>query len=197
MFKKNTIYLVFLSVLLNTGNVLAGYPKTDADYMLLPPFCKARASGDKSLNYKNWAKKLGRDFLHTHHYCAALNTLRQARLMFPKNKSQQQDKKGTLSFIFNNIQYMEDHAKPTYVLFPHIYTTKAEAYLEAKQTTKAIEYFNKAINANKKFTKPYALLSDYYLRIKNKKDALSILEDGLKHSPKSRALNKRIKKLLK
>ena len=194
---QKILFFIILLLCFNTKIALAGYPETTSDYMLLPPFCKARASNSSTPNYKKWEKKLGHDFLHTHHYCASLHSLRIARSMFPSNRVEQQDKKGLLAFVFDNIKYMEGHAKSTYVLFPHIYTTQAEAYLEAKQPLQAIKYFNKSIQANKKFTKPYALLSDYYKSIKNKKKAISILKEGLKYSPKSRALNKRLAKLSK
>lgn len=195
---KFTTYLLYLTLLTFSSNSLAdssGYPKTDVDFMYLPPYCKARMRKSSPEDQKQWAKRLGADYLHTHHYCAALHQLRIARSMFPRNKGEKSRKNSTLNGVFNNINYMEQHAKSTYILFPYIYTTKAEAYLEAKKENKAISYFYKAINSNKKFTKPYALLADYYLKHHNKQEAKKILVEGLKYSPQSKALNKRLKKI--
>lgn len=196
MLKKITfLFIIFPLLIINQA--FAAYPETASDYALLPPYCKARAGKGSPANIKMWKQKIGSAFLHVHHYCASLHSLRLAKNMFPTNKNQQQDKNGLLSAAIGEIEYMESHAEATNILFPYIYTTKAEIYLEANQDTKALEYFNKAINANKKFTKPYALVSDYYKKKGMKKPAREILEAGLKYSPKSKALNKRLKKLSK
>jgi len=194
MFKK---YLLFITLSLVVIKASAEYPKTDFDFSLLPQYCKAKLKPSSPAEVKKWSKKLGHDFGHTHHYCAALHSLRRAKNIFSTTPDKAQYKRHLLGVAIGEIDYMEDKASPSYILFPHIYTTKAEIYLESKQPAAAIEYFNKAITANKKFTKPYALLSDYYVEINNKKGARKILEEGLKYSPKSKHLNRRLNKLVK
>jgi len=189
MLKKTKLYLLLFISLFFTNNVLADYPQTPKDYLLLPPYCKARASSYKTPNFQKWQKRLGKGFTDTHHYCAALHTLRLSQ------KVKGTSKRLMLITVTKEIDYMESHVKPGYILFPHIYTTRAEAYIQLKQFVKAFEYFQKAIDTNPKFTKPYALLADFYLSTGNKKNARATLEDGLKHSPQSRQLNKRLKKL--
>jgi len=190
-------YLILISLFFMCSKVSAEYPKSFTDFALLPPYCKAKLNPSSAANTQLWAKKLGQDFSHTHHYCAGLHSLRIAKTIYSTAPDKMQHKNHLLSSALGEIEYMEKHASPKYILFPHIYTTKAEVYLERNQANNAIKYFNTAINANKKFTKPYALLSDYYVKINNHNLARDTLEKGLKYSPKSKALNKRIKKLSK
>lgn len=196
MIKKIACYFLIFSILY-LNNAWAEYPQTSEDYALLPPYCKARFSGDNSPLYIKWKKRLGHDFIHTHHYCAGLHSLRLAKKIYSTSPEMVQNKRHLLSRATSEIAYMEKHASPPYILFPHIYTSKAETYLVMDQPQKALEYFNKAMNANKKFTKPYALLSDYYVKTNQKKLAREILNEGLKFSSKSKALTKRVKKLSK
>ena len=157
MFKKN---IQFISLLFLTFNASAEYPKTDSDFVSLPTYCKAKLKPNSPGDAQLWKNKLGHDFTHTHHYCAALHSLKKARSIYQLSADKKEYKRHLLSNAIGDIDYMEDKASPTYILFPHIYTSKAEIYLETNQINKAIAYFNKAINTNRKFTKPYALLSD-------------------------------------
>lgn len=180
-------------------NSYAGeYPKTAQEFALLPPYCKAKMQPSSPAEQQLWSKRIGDGFGHIHHYCAALNSLREAQGIYGKDKESLMVKTSMLrSSVINNISYMEKNTSPSAIIMPHIYTTKAEAYLMLGQTGEAFEYFNKAIKANRKFTKPYALMSDYYVKINNKKDALEILKKGLKYSPRSKQLKRRLKKLSK
>jgi len=95
------------------------------------------------------------------------------------------------------VKYMEDFADSKYVLFPNIYTTKAEALFALNQPGEAAAYLTKAIQKNKKFTKAYSMLADYYIKTGNTKAATDILQEGLKYSPKSKILQKKLNNLSK
>ena len=68
--------LIIISLLLTSQWACGAYPGTDADFAVLPPYCKARLSplGDKDPSNQLWNRRLGHDFLHIHHYCAGLHT---------------------------------------------------------------------------------------------------------------------------
>ncbi|MDT8426993.1 MAG: tetratricopeptide repeat protein, partial [Methyloprofundus sp.] len=173
---------------------------TREDFALLPPYCIAqlKPSWSKPGEPERWRANIPKAFPHLHHYCAALHSLRQAQGIYGKDNESVMVRTSMLrSSVLNNIGYMEKQTDPSSKLFPHIYTTKAEAYLMLDQAGEAFEYFNKAIAADRKFTKPYALMADYYAKNNNKKEARKILEEGLKHSPKSKQLNRRLDKLPK
>ena len=195
MLKKIALF-VFISLLLNASSSFAGYPKTDEDFSLLPPFCRAKLSGDSPLA-KLWAERLGSGWLHVHHYCAALHTLRLANNLLPTDADTKMDKRSLYGAVLGEIKYMEEHADPQFVIFPNIYATKAEALFALDQPGEAVVYLTKAISKNNKFTKAYKMLADYYIKTGNKKSATEILQEGLKYSPRSRTLQKRLNALSK
>lgn len=194
---KNIIkYTFYILVFTQISNSFA-FPKTKSDFSFLPQYCLAQMKPEWSPKGipERWKKTIPGTFPHLHHYCAALHYLRLARNKTQKTKREEMLRQNLLRGVYNNTQYMIKHSPHSDPLFPYIYTTQAEAYLESGEIGNAITYFNKAINANKKFTKPYALLADYYIKSNNKKSAREILEEGLKYSPNSNALNSRMKKL--
>jgi tetratricopeptide (TPR) repeat protein len=196
MLKKSTP-LLFISLLLNATQSFAVYPQTDKDFSLLPPFCKAKLKPSSPAETDLWARRLGYDFGHTHHYCAALHSLRVANAIIPTDADRKQDKMGLYGAVLSEVKYMEDFADSKYVLFPNIYTTKAEALFALNQPGEAAAYLTKAIQKNKKFTKAYSMLADYYIKTGNTKAATDILQEGLKYSPKSKILQKKLNNLSK
>lgn len=188
-------YIVLACLAMFAVEVLADYPKSDRDFALLPPYCKAKLKPSSPEQSRLWAQRLGHDFSHTHHYCAALHSLRLARSIISLDRNQQQGKKGLLANVTGEIGYMEAHANPAYILFPAIYSTKAEAYFISGNTDEAVKYLYKAIKSNRKYTKPYKILADFYLDLGRRQDAREVLEKGLKYSPKSKSLQRRMKKL--
>ena len=159
--------------------------------------CKARASGSNSPEYKKWANKLGKDFLHTHHLCAALHSLRLSQNTIPTNPKTKEYKRFQAQEVINNTSYLEQHAAPTYILFPLIYTTRAEGLIELNNFSEAIQYLKKAIETNKKYTKSYVVLSMLYTKQENKDLAIKTLQEGIENAPNSKILKKRLQKLQK
>jgi len=106
MLKKITLF-VFISLLLNATNSFAAWPHTEQDYSLLPPFCWAR-SHPGSPEEQLWKKRLdshGEGFVHVHHYCEALHSLRLAQQMLPTNDDEK---------ITNNIFLTNNHEAFTF-----------------------------------------------------------------------------------
>lgn len=191
---KNTSKFIFtLIAIFFYNSALADYPTTDLDFAFLPPYCKAKLK--QTSDYGLWDKKLGPDFMHTHHFCASLHSLRVAKFMVPRNHEEHERKRYLLKDAVGEIDYMENHAKPNYVLFPYIYTTKAEGLLLQGKKKDAIEYFKKSIATNKKFKMAYVLLSDVYLADGEKSLAKELLEEGIKNIPNSKMIKKRLDKL--
>lgn len=181
--------LLILSLIFLPSVCFSEYPKSKDDYRLLPPFCKARASGSKSVDYKKWQRILGKDFLHVHHYCAGLHTLNKARRTRDKK-----DRNYLLKVANKHILYMDGHANSRFKLFPQIYSTRGEIYELLGNNPKAVHAYSKSINANKKFTRPYGKLADIYYKLGQKDLAVQTIKRGLKFKPKSKSLNRRLKK---
>lgn len=188
---------IFFSLLFITLSILpqegfSAFPQTESDFRALPPFCKARASGGKSQAYQTWEKRLGHGFLHVHHYCSAMHTLRLYRTDNSYNKI---EKARLLQAALGGINYVEENARPNFVLFPHIFVTKADIYLELKKEPEAIRYLKKAVKFNPKFILAYMRLFDVYYKLGEKSQALEVVKKGLEFKPKSKGLKRRLAKL--
>ncbi|MFA5984824.1 MAG: tetratricopeptide repeat protein [Methylococcaceae bacterium] len=189
---KKTFPLIFLIILSSFPSLgFCLFPETEKDYRALPPFCKARSTPN-SPAYQAWDKRLGNSFIHLHHYCSALHTLNVYRTDPRYNKI---EKARLLESALGGIKYMEENATPTFLLFPHIYATKADIYLEQKNNGEAIRYLSKAIQTNPKFILGYTKLFDLYYKLGEKELASEILNKALAIKPQSKALNKRLAKL--
>lgn len=185
---KNIEFLILSSFLINPVNVNAEYPKTDLDFALLPPYCKARSSGDTSSLYKQWERKLGPDFLHIHHYCAGLHTL---NLAFKENDKTQ--KNYLINVAISEMDYIPDHASEKFIILPKLYYDQGKAYEMMTKDDKAIESYEKSIKSNPKIAMPYAALSDLYKRKNMLEKAKEILNMGLTNKNDSKLLLEKIK----
>src|SRR5690606_7056054 len=61
-------------------------PQTDAEFALLPPYCRARIIEKNGPNYTYWSKKLGGGFIHVHHSCEAYDYMNKARMVFGQER---------------------------------------------------------------------------------------------------------------
>lgn len=176
------LYIGFIRV------ATAYYPQTDFDYALLPPFCKARASGDTP-EYRLWNNRLGPDFQHIHHYCAGLHTMNVAAKIRDVVERVYQYKVAA-----GEMAYIEAHAKPDFKIFPKLYFDQGQAWERGEKIDEAVTSYKKSIALYQKSALPYAALSDLYEKKNMKDQAKSILEQGLQHNPNSKPLLKRMKK---
>lgn len=164
---------------------------TDAEMAGLPPYCKARMkSGQGSPDYKMWEQTLGKDFLHTHHYCAGINFINR----YYRSRSQQ-DKRANLNNAINNLQYMVANADPSYSLMPDVYLNLGVVYSLTNQAAQAVTHFNKAIELNPRQPRAYNGLADYYAKTKQTAKALETVTEGLRHNPDTRSLQRRYTEL--
>jgi tetratricopeptide (TPR) repeat protein len=186
------IIAVIMAALMSThAYALEPWTPTDVEMISLPPFCKVRMkSPSSSPEYKLWAQKLGQDFMHTHHYCAALNFLN--RYYRSRNPV---DKRGNLEAAVDNFGYMVGHASPNYSLMPEVYLNRGRAYSLMKRDVEAITDLNQALKLNPRLVYAYNLLANYYERIKQNQKALETITTGLQYNPGAISLKKRYNEL--
>jgi tetratricopeptide (TPR) repeat protein len=169
------------------ANAAEPWAPSDTEMTSLPPYCKVRfKSGAQSPEYKMWEKTLGKDFLHTHHYCAGVNFINR----YYRARSQQ-DKQFNLRSAQATLNYMVEKASPSYSLMPDVYLNLGVVYLLTNQTAQAVTHFNKAIELNPRQPKAYNALSDYYAKTKQSAKALEIVTTGLRHNPDIKSLQRR------
>jgi tetratricopeptide (TPR) repeat protein len=164
---------------------------TDAEYASLPPLCKVRlTAGMGSPEYIAWGQSLGKDFMHTHHYCTGLNSINR----YYRARSAL-DKGFHLTNAAGDLSYMVGHASPDYSLMPDIYLNRALVYSLMKQHGKAVTDLTKAIKLDPRLAKAYNMLADYYSGTNQKSKALETVTEGLRHNPGTKSLQRRYTEL--
>lgn len=179
--------LLFLALTLNatSSHALEPWIPTDSEMASLPAFCKARFN-EGSPEYKYWESTLGRDYGHTHHYCAGINFLNR----YYRSRSKE-GKNLNINSARTNFEYMATHAAPTYSLMPDVYSNLGTVYSLMNQPAQAITHFNKAIELNPRQHRAYNALADFHIRIKQPAKALEIVTEGLRHNPNIKSLQRR------
>lgn len=189
---STTLILATLTASVSAPVAAAGYPKTDAEFARLPPYCKARMSDDNGAAYNHWQGVFGRaNFVHLHHYCAALNDLNTARRDFANPEQQ----RNVLEAAVKNFTYVERMTRPDFFLRPEVSVQKGKALVLLGRTAEAVQNFNSAIVFRPDYTPAYAALSDLYVDLGEKHKASEILQRGLKAKPDSKVLHKRLQRL--
>jgi tetratricopeptide (TPR) repeat protein len=185
---------MLVGLLLNAQSVFSDSkfsdsPKTEIDFAMLPPYCKARASEEPSKSYQHWLSRLGTDFVHINHYCNGLHIIAQSTRLF--NKAEQNL---LLNRAIQEMSYVEQHASSGFSLLPKISYDIGQLYEKMDKTVEAMQAYRYSIKLNPNLPIPYAALSDLFKKQKDDKMARSILEQGLEHKPSSKALLKRMEK---
>lgn len=188
--KRFWALLTISMLILPPGHVTA-FPETEADFALLPPYCKARFGKTNSADAKNWKRKMGREsWTHIHHYCSGLDSLNKANMADSKDK-----RVDALKAALGGFSYMQEHAPRKFILQPEISTQKGRVYLRLNQHGAALQEFYNAIKLNPKYVPAYSELGDYYHDNNNPEEARKILELGLKNVPESKSLKRRLSNL--
>lgn len=187
--------MTFIIWLLAMSTVMAQGIKperpSDTEVGLLPPFCKTKF--DNGLNrshpdVRRWMNILGPEYEHIHHYCFGLNFYYRAGVG-------DNNKDYYLRRAMDNYNYLIEHSRPDFILLPEVYVKRGQVYRSMGDTARAIQDFRKARDMKPDYLKPYAVIGDTYLQMGEKEKAREAWEQGLKVSPQSKALGRRIKSL--
>lgn len=180
-------------VLQATAEVSVGYQTypTDQEIATLPPLCKVKLRSDqKSPEFQTMMETYGPDFIHSHHYCTGLNFINRyygARTL--------QDKRFDLASAYDNFSYMVAHAKPEFSLMPDVYLHRGLVLSLMSRDVEAIKDLQKALSLNPKTSKAYLTLANIYVKLKQESQALTIVTEGLRQAPRSKALQRRYDEL--
>lgn len=188
---KNPGLGIALTVVCASAIAADPWMPTDSEMASLPPYCMVKLkSSPSSPEYRMWESTLGKDFVHTHHYCAGVNFINR----YYRARSQQ-DKRFNLNNARGNLEYMVTHAAPTYSLMPDVYLSLGVVYSLMNQPAQAITHYNKAIELNPRQPRAYGALSDYYVKSKQNARALEIVTAGLRYNPDTKSLQRRYSEL--
>ncbi|MGD7037011.1 tetratricopeptide repeat protein [Methylotuvimicrobium buryatense] len=185
---KKIIFIMFMILSLPVN---ANW-KSEIDFSLIPEYCKARYKVGDERSTEIWKKRLGKDFIHIHHYCYGLHLFNAAG-----RKIESKERKQTLQASLNQMIYTKEHSSPNFALQPKISFDIGRVYEGLEEPGKAMKAYQNSIRLNPKVAPPYAAISKLYLKQNNKKEAVAILKKGLKYNPNSKTLKKHLQKLTK
>jgi len=179
IFKLSLFFILVAPLLSSTALALEEYAFSASEVRQLPPFC----AGFPLDFYRDDAKSLKRNIKvpgqHTHHFCHGMKEILR------KNY-------GAAVREFEYVQRMSNSQND---MLDSTSLYKAEALGMLGKTGPAIQEYYKAIQLNPKYHQAYERLADFYLKLGMKKDALDVINTGLKYSPNSRGLKRRLQKL--
>lgn len=177
----------FVNCLLLAGFALpaaAASNWSDAEIKLLPPFCEERLKRAPG-QVGPWQQMLGEDFVHTHHYCNGLGHINR----YYRARTRQQ-KTYSLQNAYGGLDYMVRHASPGYSLMPDVYLNRGLVFSLMGDHGKAMADLKKALELNPKLVRAYTLSSEIELKLKKPAAALAVVNEGLRHVPDSKALQR-------
>ena len=156
---------------------------TPEERALLPEYCDAvqEASG-YATGFARWTAVYGEAFNSFHHYCWAFIYLMRADRHSTANQRQM------LMNAYDEIAYVLRATPPDHVLVPEMLTKQGMILRRQGRIREAIDRLEKAAALNPKYWRAYAELAQCYLAQNDKRKALEVVEEGLTHSPDSRAL---------
>ena len=188
--------LTIALILLNGGvsPALADPVKSIQELRLLPKYCRGtqliRNDFPDKTPLATYEKIYGPTFTHLHHYCWALNSM--------NNVAREKDdflRKSNLHYALGDINYVIERADPKFVLLPEIYATKASILALLKDYPHAIAALHTAIKIKPTYVRGYAQMSDFFLAIGNRADAIKVLKVGYAKTGGAPTIAKRLAKL--
>jgi tetratricopeptide (TPR) repeat protein len=188
---RNPVWIIVLALFFARAHAAEPHRPSEAEFNNLPPYCKAKLiSRIGSADYRQWEGTLGKDFVHTHHYCFALNFINR----YYRSRSAQ-EKNFNLNSAMNNLDYMITHADPGYSLMPEIYQNRGLVRALMGRHGEAVADMNKAIELNPHQVKAYNVLADHYGSTRQQQKALETIMEGLRYNPDVRSLQRRYTEL--
>ncbi len=160
---------------------------SDAEMARLPDFCAARMKTPwGSPESRAWAARIGENFVDFFHYCAGVNFVnRYWAASNPRQRSHY------LQRADANFSYVVKALKPDFTMGAELFTNRGEVYKLMGRRADAIKDFRQATKMNPAFVRAYLQLADVLAENKDRTHALEAVSEGLRHVPKSTALQRR------
>jgi tetratricopeptide (TPR) repeat protein len=189
----SNVIIAWVMLYIPLSHALDYSPMTAQEVKMLPDyFCmmKYRADhGERDLLNKGRAL-MGPQFENVHHYCYGLNDINRYYLHLGEA-----DAASYLHLAVNEFTYMVDHPKPNSTIRANIFLQRGIAYSLWRRYSEAAIDLQQAITLNPKLVQAYIRLADNYANINDRDNALSMVSEGLRHIPESKALKRRYDEL--
>jgi len=168
------------------------------EIQMLPKYCiytqdfrERVPGGNDPVKIEQWSATMGEMFHHMHHYCYGLMKANRGLYLVRDSLS----RKYYLRDAVIEYDYVLQHAKPDFILYPEVLNRKAEALLRLGESAQAVELLEQAVQIKPDYWAPYAGLSDHYKESGDLKKAREILQSGLAAAPDAVGLKRRLDEL--
>ena len=169
---------------------LAGLLTVDSAFAIQPyartaeedAMCKASIVGRDTSDKRNWQ--------HMHHYCDGLR-------FYSRAVSSTRDRNEFKHYIgesLNGLNYVLSHTTPDFYMRPEVIAKKARTLALAGRKAEAVSLYIGVVQQTPKYVPAYLYLADYYASSDRKK-ALSLVSDGMRHNPGTKSLQRRYQEL--
>ena len=91
--------------------------------------------------------------------------------------------------------YMIEHVSPQFILMPEIHLKIGMTQKLMGKNPEAIKHFYEAIKLKKDYVAAYTYIIDFFKENRNYKGAIEIAQRGLRYSPNSELLKKKLAEL--
>lgn len=160
---------------------------SDAEMARLPDFCRARMKTPwGSPESRAWRARIGENFVDFYHYCAGLNFIHR---YWAATDARQRTH--YLQRADANFSYIVKALKPDFTMGAELFTNRGEVYKLMGRRADAIKDFRRATSIDPAFVRAYLQLADVLAGNKDRTQALEAVSEGLRHAPKSTALQRR------
>lgn len=184
--------LAMHALALCSGNALGigDFKPTKTELMLLPAYCAPRAEPYGNQNehpeVAPWVGMFGPDWIHMHHYCAALLWQKKASLSLADKKRRD----GMLQTALSEIAYVERAVSPTFVFRGEMATVKGDALAQLNQPQIALLAYRQAIESDPAYANAYVRLGALQAKMGEREAALATVTQGLQLTAGSKALKR-------
>lgn len=183
--KMDNKYLLLVLLFFTFPAIAAeSYGPTAEEAKFLPPYCRGSGGGD-------WQAILGPEGGWNNHTCYGINRInRYYKNLGAKNKNEH------LEIAIGDFNYSVGHISQGFILMPEIYYYRGLTYKLLGKNAEAISDFSKSVSLDPKYSKSVGELASLYEgSLANKKKALELVMEGLRHNPNSKELKRRFTKL--
>ena len=160
----------------------AEYSMSEKEILQLPKLCRNLSIGNFRADAKKYHIPGGHlPGQHTQHYCHGLKAM--VRRAY-----------GTAVKEFT---YVQKHSNNKNRMLPSVSLVKAESLRKLGHTGDALKEYLRAIKLKRKYPRAYMKLAGFYMDLGENKSALDTVKKGLRYSPRSKGLKRRLKTLKK
>jgi hypothetical protein len=160
------------------------YGPTEEEKKSLPPYCGGPGGGD-------WKAILGPEIGANNHTCYGINRINR---YFRTTRAW--EKRDHLTTALIDFNYSVGHLSPQFKLMPEILYYRGIVYKLQGRNPDAMADFIKSISLEPKYTRSVIELADIYdNKLSDRKKALEVVTEGLRHSPEAKDLQRRYEKL--